>query len=965
MSKRQKWVLSTKGAGEEVIGLYKGTYSGSTPVDNGYGDENLKKAGATIQAMEQVPRKVWIVVTNRNVSLLGRITKDPILSVPLLQIVFMGYLPASLAKAGVSGSPYGIVQFDPYTRLTSTHVIQLKFAVKITVPHVIKSQCTKALELHLKMKSYDQYLMRATNDDENSKEDEKTGELLGRFPARYIGDVGLEEDTGVGSDAVHSAIQRLRAQLAKIYAARKKKKKENRLAGDDVVITVSSEGITVIDKGNQDTLNTVILDAVCYTSVTQTDDGEELFCFISEDERLDRTSCHIFQMPPGKARETCLIIGAAFQIAGAEAEAQEDNPFKPISERDTLQFPGCLSEKMINRALLKAVKVVGSGQFGKVYLATMKHSLADGAQVDNCAVKLLRGGANTSTKAEFLREAAIMAELAHPNLCSMLGVSIQHRPWLVVLEFIQYGDLREIFHALRDKSITVSNAERLLLCIQIADGMAYLVEKRFVHRDLASRNCLLHQNNQTKVSDFGLSRPFDEGEDHYVMREGARLSMKWTDPGSVVDKLFGEPSDMWSFGVTVWEVWTYCEVPYKDVKNTEIQRRLKEGLRLPQRDDMSDEFYALLLKTFAPRPERWKFRDVEKALRRLYTAEVRAGNPARDVGALLNKGLTEQVRRMTMGTLATTPQPIAAGGAASTVGTISEDGMQDSPTTPASALDGLGPLSQPKGAVFEEITLSSSGDDSRVRMQSVSLATRGKRGAAALASDANDGSAVDQNVVATMVDVDVNAADPAPIEMAVPVLGLATVNKEGGSEAIQELSVPGAVPADGERRMTVSLGQRPGRNGGKGKYISLSNGADAPVVDGAAAAATEAGETAAAAAITTITPESTPEDVIAWMISLPADLNRYADAIREGSIDGAAFLGTEFDDLTAAIGLVSLGHKRILKQALEAFTTGKMEGPMSPTTAQEFEVTREGATSNDDACLDDSGDEAGSDYNDN
>ena len=323
---------------------------------------------------------------------------------------------------------------------------------------------------------------------------------------------------------------------------------------------------------------------------------------------------------------------------------------------------------------------------------------------------------------------------------------------------------------------------------------------------------------------------------------------------------------MWSFGVTVWEVWTYCEVPYKDVKNTEIQRRLKEGLRLPQRDDMSDEFFAVLLKTFAPRPERWKFRDVEKALRRLYTAEVRAGNPARDIGALLNKGLTEQVRRMTMGALGTTPQPaappVAAGGAAGTAGTISEDG--------------LGPLSpQPKGAVFEEITLSSSGDDSRVRMQSVSLATRGKRGAAALASDANDGSAVDQNVVATMVDVDVNAPDPAPIEMAVPVLGLATVNKEEGSEAIQELSVPGAVPADGERRMTVSLGQRPGRNGGKGKFISLSTGADEPVVDGAAAAATDAGETAAAAAITIITPESTTEDVIAWMSSLPADMNRY------------------------------------------------------------------------------------------
>ena len=88
---------------------------------------------------------------------------------------------------------------------------------------------------------------------------------LSREPLRYLGDVGLEEDTGVGSAGVHSAIQRLRAQLAKIYAARKKKKKESKLAGDDVVITVSSEGITVIDTGNQETLSTIILDAVCYT----------------------------------------------------------------------------------------------------------------------------------------------------------------------------------------------------------------------------------------------------------------------------------------------------------------------------------------------------------------------------------------------------------------------------------------------------------------------------------------------------------------------------------------------------------------------------------------------------------------------------------------------------------------------------------------------------------------------------
>jgi serine/threonine protein kinase len=192
-------------------------------------------------------------------------------------------------------------------------------------------------------------------------------------------------------------------------------------------------------------------------------------------------------------------------------------------------------------------------------------------------------------------------------------------------------------------------AETLTLATCISSAMIYVVSKRYTHRDLASRNCLLGENSNVKLADFGLSRPFDDGKDYYLMRQGAKLPMKWTDPGGVIDKKvqqpllqerarahththththtrththtntprtrtrtrtqayptalnlclhkhshrvsalssfsshqFGEWTDVWSFGVTLWELFTHAAVPYTEVANQEIQRRLNEGLRLTQ-----------------------------------------------------------------------------------------------------------------------------------------------------------------------------------------------------------------------------------------------------------------------------------------------------------------------------------------------------------------------------------------------
>lgn len=236
-------------------------------------------------------------------------------------------------------------------------------------------------------------------------------------------------------------------------------------------------------------LGSVFIENIVYTSVTETDDPNqkkmEIFAYVSEDERLNRTACHIYDMPRGKAREICLMIGAAFQVAEQENEAE--NPFAAVSSSMSSDpLPGLLSDAILNRRRLTAVKVIGTGQFGLVYLANIAETVQAVGSGDEkmCAVKMLRAGANPANKAEFLREASIMCDLKHPNVCSILGVSIQQRPWLAVLEYVQYGDLREVLRALKDKKIDLSTAEIVTLATHISGAMIYVVSKRYARRFL-------------------------------------------------------------------------------------------------------------------------------------------------------------------------------------------------------------------------------------------------------------------------------------------------------------------------------------------------------------------------------------------------------------------------------------------------------------------------------------------------
>jgi serine/threonine protein kinase len=149
------------------------------------------------------------------------------------------------------------------------------------------------------------------------------------------------------------------------------------------------------------------------------------------------------------------------------------------------------------------LKAVGHGQFGEVYLAKMKD--ATGKDID-CAVKMLKDVKSQADRDEFVHEAEVMLETEHTNVMGMLGVAVQQRPWLMVLDFMAFGDMQAMVKSAPPKGITLTDQEFFVLCSQTCNGMKYLESIGFAHCDLAARNVLVAADNNCKVADFGLTR---------------------------------------------------------------------------------------------------------------------------------------------------------------------------------------------------------------------------------------------------------------------------------------------------------------------------------------------------------------------------------------------------------------------------------------------------------------------------
>uniref|UniRef100_V9KDF7 Tyrosine-protein kinase n=1 Tax=Callorhinchus milii TaxID=7868 RepID=V9KDF7_CALMI len=249
----------------------------------------------------------------------------------------------------------------------------------------------------------------------------------------------------------------------------------------------------------------------------------------------------------------------------------------------------------IARNSLKMVKKLGAGMFGEVWQGVWNGTTP-------VAIKTLKTG--TMAKKDFLLEAQIMKRLRHPKLIQLYAVCTVEEPIYIITELMKNGSLLDYLH--KDGGQNLKINDLLEMAAQVASGMAYLEVQNYIHRDLAARNVLVGENNICKVADFGLARVFmTEDENVYEAREGAKFPVKWTAPEAIHSSKFSIKSDVWSFGILLYEIVTYGKMPYPGMTNYQVIQELGKEYRMPCPDTCPLPLYEIMLDC-------WKDKDYER-----------------------------------------------------------------------------------------------------------------------------------------------------------------------------------------------------------------------------------------------------------------------------------------------------------------------------------------------------------------
>ncbi|XP_025424056.1 tyrosine-protein kinase transmembrane receptor Ror-like [Sipha flava] len=290
-------------------------------------------------------------------------------------------------------------------------------------------------------------------------------------------------------------------------------------------------------------------------------------------------------------------------------------PSPAVDAKNTILIP------YLSKSCISSMQEIGQGYFGKVYKGVLRHN--DG-KLETVAIKVLKDHTNAEAKEDFMREVEIMTYFRHPNILTLIGVCPQEdvsSPWMI-FEYMAYGDLTEVLRnsneQFTNRSLNLPIVDKdalLIISLQISAGMKYLATQRFVHRDLACRNCLVGHDLTVKIADFGMSRDIYTC-DYYKVGGSRLLPVRWMSPESVVYGKFTLESDVWSFGVVLWEIYSLGKQPYYGYSNDEVLKLIHDGVLLDIPLDCPPVICVLMNGCWKSDPkERLRFVDVHDRLK--------------------------------------------------------------------------------------------------------------------------------------------------------------------------------------------------------------------------------------------------------------------------------------------------------------------------------------------------------------
>ncbi|XP_072789161.1 tyrosine-protein kinase receptor Tie-1 isoform X3 [Taeniopygia guttata] len=288
--------------------------------------------------------------------------------------------------------------------------------------------------------------------------------------------------------------------------------------------------------------------------------------------------------------------------------------------------PEPLSYPILEWEDIKFEDMIGEGNFGQVIRAMIKK---DGLKM-NAAIKMLKEFASENDHRDFAGELEVLCKLGHhPNIINLLGACENKGYLYIAIEYAPYGNLLDFLRKSRvletdpafakehGTASTLTSQQLLQFASDVAKGMQYLSEKQFIHRDLAARNILVGENLASKIADFGLSR----GEEVYVKKTMGRLPVRWMAIESLNYSVYTTKSDVWSFGVLLWEIVSLGGTPYCGMTCAELYEKLPQGYRMEKPRNCDDEVYELMRQCWRDRPyERPPFAQISMQLIRMLEA---------------------------------------------------------------------------------------------------------------------------------------------------------------------------------------------------------------------------------------------------------------------------------------------------------------------------------------------------------